>query len=138
MSTGDVRIYWKNTTADVIGPEHGLGPEELEPVGARCDEAVIELIKQREAGQLRFLDLPDDRQAAAEVQAACDLFAGQTTNLVVMGVGGSALGNIALQTALSSPMYNLLDADFVQLRFQPLHELVRRDRVHFTALRFIS
>src|SRR5690606_18665723 len=36
---------------------------------------------------------------------------GQFDNLVVLGIGGSALGNIALQSALNPPTYNLLPRD---------------------------
>ncbi|MHC4324834.1 MAG: glucose-6-phosphate isomerase, partial [Planctomycetota bacterium] len=40
------------------------------------------------------------RQLVAEVKNGCEIFA-------VLGIGGSALGNIALQTALNPYMYNL-------------------------------
>ena len=32
-------------------------------------------------------------------------------NFVVIGIGGSALGNVALQTALKSPFYNFLSRE---------------------------
>jgi glucose-6-phosphate isomerase len=44
------------------------------------------------------------------VRAAVRRYGGKFENLVVLGIGGSALGNIALQTALNPPYYNLLPA----------------------------
>ena len=111
MADDPIRVYWKNVTSEVIGPEHGLPADELREAGQSVGEAVDELRAEYNAGKLRFCNLPDDRKTAAAVQAACDFWAGQTANLVVLGIGGSALGNIALQTALNSPTYNLLDAD---------------------------
>ena len=43
-----------------------------------------------------------------QVQAVANESEGRFENLVVLGIGGSALGNIAIQSALNSPVYNLL------------------------------
>jgi glucose-6-phosphate isomerase len=65
-------------------------------------------------GILGFLDLPGDerlhqqvREAAAQVHARTG--AARVTDVVVLGIGGSALGPIALRTALVAPKWNELD-----------------------------
>src|SRR5690606_12216175 len=42
------------------------------------------------------------------VQAIANKCKGKFENIIVLGIGGSALGNIALQAALNEPTYNLL------------------------------
>jgi glucose-6-phosphate isomerase len=62
---------------------------------------------ERKAGKTPYRDLPvrtdiseDVKKLAGEVKDDCH-------NLVVLGIGGSALGNIALHTSLNLYMYNL-------------------------------
>jgi glucose-6-phosphate isomerase len=62
-------------------------------------------------GELGFLDLPDD---AKQVRHCLDLAAWVSDrgvrDVVVLGIGGSALGPIALRTALLSPGWNVLSS----------------------------
>lgn len=99
-----------------VGP-HGLDPARLAP-GSDLAQAVtamtVSLTKTRGTGWERWRDLPfgDFRKghvdAVNKVVASCK---GRFDNLVVLGIGGSALGNIALQAALNAPTYNLLPAE---------------------------
>ncbi len=63
------------------------------------------------AGELGFLDLPDDER---QVRHCLDLAEWVTDrgirDVVVLGIGGSALGPIALRTALLGPWWNGLSA----------------------------
>ena len=66
----------------------------------------------RTTGVLGFLDLPGN----AALHAQCTTFAarvnGRFDDVVLLGIGGSALGPIALRTALCKPDHNALsDAD---------------------------
>src|SRR4030095_9705504 len=45
------------------------------------------------------------------VRAIAERCRGRFDNMVVLGIGGSALGNIALQSALNPSTYNLLPSD---------------------------
>ena len=65
--------------------------------------------RRRTDGELGFLDLPDDQQQVRY----CNELAQWATDrgvrdVVVLGIGGSALGPIALRTALRSPAWNAL------------------------------
>jgi len=52
---------------------------------------------QWEAGRLGYANLPNRRDYRDAVMKLVSRYRGETTDLVVLGIGGSALGNIALQ-----------------------------------------
>jgi glucose-6-phosphate isomerase len=58
---------------------------------------------------------------------------GRSTDVVVLGIGGSALGPIALRTALRPPQWNLLD-DARAWRHARLHVLDNVDPANISAL----
>ena len=93
---------------------------------------------QHASGTLGFLDLPGD---AALHRQTLDFVAGQRgrqggdslTDVVVLGIGGSALGPIALRTALCAPQWNLLD-DAARGGKPRLHVLDNVDPANISAL----
>jgi len=89
--------------ADRVG-QHGIGDSELKSLGPKIEEAANAVEKM----SLGFRKLPyntrladDITVMASEIQERCD-------NFVVVGIGGSALGNVALHSALNHPEYNHL------------------------------
>jgi len=106
-----LQVYWKNVTSRVIGAEHGLDEAQLDRTADRIREIVETIEAERKTSKRAYRDLPyrEDLVQAVEAQAA--VFKPDCENLVVLGIGGSALGSIALQTALRSPMHNLLPAE---------------------------
>ncbi|MEN6386189.1 MAG: glucose-6-phosphate isomerase, partial [Phycisphaerales bacterium] len=60
------------------------------------------------AGKVKYRDLPYQADTVKQVKKIAGEIKG-CENFVVLGIGGSALGNIALQTSLNSYMYNLDD-----------------------------
>lgn len=94
-----------------VGPDHGLTANDLEGISAQA-EAGMKAVQARRSKDLRWMDLPhqdavqqDVLDYAASMQP---LFAsGQLENVVVLGIGGSALGNRALHAALSSPFHDI-------------------------------
>ncbi len=111
MPNDHLRIYWKNVLDAAVGPEHGLRESELNVLSARVGRIIEDIEARRQAGKLPYRDLPYREDLLQGVEAQAAVFRKGTENLVVLGIGGSALGNIALQTALRSPVYNLLPAD---------------------------
>lgn len=92
-----------------VGKEHGVTPEELREIEGRVLEAHAILQQQRTERKYGFFDLYKDAAAWQLMKDSADRFAAhQCENLVVLGIGGSALGITALQTALNPPYYNLL------------------------------
>ena len=110
-----LKIDYANCLADRIG-EHGLDPARLDPAGVGA-KAVANLTRSlaqtRGTGWEKWRNLPDDPARSlhlAAVKTVAAKCAGRFENMVVLGIGGSALGNIALQAALNLPTYNLLKA----------------------------
>jgi len=66
---------------------------------------------RREAGEMGFFSLPDARDLARAVQELADGFGQWFENLVVLGIGGSALGTTTLRDALLGSFWNELDEE---------------------------
>jgi glucose-6-phosphate isomerase len=109
MAESQVKLYYKNVTAEIIGSEHGITDTQLTALAEKTSPVIQKLNEERKAGQTAYRDLPYDRQIPQQVKDLVAQLKEGCENLVVLGIGGSALGNIALQTALNPYMYNLDD-----------------------------
>lgn len=101
-----IRLDYTNTLADVIGPERGLGMGELEAMAGASRDALAR-VQARRGKDLRWLDLPHERGYLRDIQAFADSVQGRFENVCVLGIGGSALGNSALHTALDASYHDL-------------------------------
>ena len=110
MASPEIKLYYKNVMADVIGDEHGIRPEQLKELAEKTSPLISKLNKEREGGETPYRDLPYNTQISQQVKELVQELRGRCENLVVFGIGGSALGNIALQTALNPYMHNLDDS----------------------------
>ncbi|PKL48978.1 MAG: glucose-6-phosphate isomerase [Planctomycetes bacterium HGW-Planctomycetes-1] len=106
METAQLKFYYKNVTAEVLGKEHGITKEQFDELAKKTAPLIEQLDEQRKAGKARYRDLPYQTEMAKSVRNVADSVKG-CENFVVLGIGGSALGNTALQTALNPYMYNL-------------------------------
>lgn len=109
-------IDYANCLAERVGV-HGIDPDALAP-GSEAVEGLAALTrklrKTRGTGWERWRDLHVNPMRAEHLAAIKPLVArlkGRFDNMVVLGIGGSALGNIALQSALNPLTHNLLPAD---------------------------
>lgn len=125
-------LDFSNATDKAVGPAHGLTEGDLRRVEPLARQAVETIEAERKSGRRRYRDLPADRSLTPTVMAAVKRHAPGCENLVVLGIGGSALGNIALQTALSHPYYNLLPA--TRRRAPRLFVMDNVDPVQFAGL----
>jgi glucose-6-phosphate isomerase len=89
--------------------------------------------RRRDAGELGFLELPANADLHAQSVDFTKRTRGRFDDVVVLGIGGSALGPIALRTALRKPQWNLLDAGERDLRPR-LHVLDNLDPVTIAGL----
>lgn len=92
--------------ADVIGDEHGVTNEQLKDLAEKTSPLIQQLNEERQGGKTPYRDLPYKSQIAQQVKKLVKQLEGRCENLVVFGIGGSTLGNIALQTALNPYMHN--------------------------------
>jgi len=108
-------LDFANCLSDRVGA-HGLDPASLGNSGFAAQEAATltaSLAKTRGTGWERWRELPLNpmrKEHVDSVHAAVERSKGRFDNLVVLGIGGSALGNIALQSALNPITYNLMAA----------------------------
>lgn len=109
-SNDQLRIYWKNVLDTAVGPADGLKEADVLGLQGRIGQILEAIEADRKKGKLPYRDLPYREDLVQGVEAQTAVFKPGCENLVVLGIGGSALGNIALQTALRSPVYNLLDS----------------------------
>lgn len=91
---------YTNLLADVVG-DRGLREEDLDTVEPRVRAAVDDLVELARDPEVRFLNLPDEDwgDLIAYAKGAQHRF----EHLVVLGIGGSALGARAVYNALVRP-----------------------------------
>lgn len=98
-----------NALEDAVGKQHGINEGLLSEFAAtRGRQAAEALVAMRAAGDLAFCDVIYDEKIADEAKSLAQELYGKFENLVIIGIGGSALGNTTLHSALLHPMHNLL------------------------------
>ena len=79
----------------------GVGEDDLEALESRAAAAVEQTRALREAGDVGFFDLPDDRDAARQAMTYAQNLPPEIDTMVVLGIGGSSLGPHAAYSALA-------------------------------------
>ena len=131
-----LRLDYTNMMAPPI--DGGITDAEWSAIAPRFAAAHDAVERLRADGTLGFFALPDDdalhRQTTEYVRRArARTGADALTDVVVLGIGGSALGPIALRSALRPPQWNLLDES--ARRGNPrLHVLDNVDPANIAAL----
>ncbi len=103
-------LDYANCLSSRVGP-HGLADNIIATHADRLAELTRSLNQSRGTGWERWRELwnnPMRQTHLDQVRAIANECEGRFENLIVLGIGGSALGNIALQAALNEPTYNLL------------------------------
>ncbi|GAB4245004.1 MAG: glucose-6-phosphate isomerase [Thermoleophilia bacterium] len=90
---------------DALG-SRGLSRYLLEALRIPLGSARQNLERQRAEGALAWMDLP--KRSVRDIFDYAVSQSGRFDNLVVLGIGGSALGTVSLATALLHPYHNLL------------------------------
>ncbi len=107
MAKSQINLYYKNSTSDVLGEEHGLTKIQLKDLAKKTEPSILHLNRERKDGKTPYRDLPFRAEIPQQVKKLTAELKDNCENLVVLGIGGSALGNIALQTALNPYLYNI-------------------------------
>lgn len=109
-------LDYANCLSSRVG-SHGLDADRLDPKGELATGAAAmtrKLAKSRGTGWERWRELAHGSMRDEHVGPIKKLVGElrpKASNLVVLGIGGSALGNIALQSALRPSTWNLLPDD---------------------------
>ncbi|HEX4934724.1 MAG TPA: hypothetical protein VFV33_16155, partial [Gemmatimonadaceae bacterium] len=87
----------------------GVAPGEFAGAQDAFAAAHASVAARHASGELGFFDLPRRRDLAAQVLEFVASVRGAYRDVVLLGIGGSALGPIALRNALRPPHWNGLD-----------------------------
>lgn len=87
----------------------------------------------RNSGKVGFVDLPGNKTLLDQVLRYAESARGKYSDVVILGIGGSALGPIAIRTALRPSGWNMLD-DKARDGFPRLHVLDNVDPETIAAL----
>ncbi len=101
-----LELDYSNVMEDNIGSEHGLKMEDVEallPTAQNIHEALKE---KADKEQLGFYQLPYKAKIAEEIETYANIVRNRFESYVHIGIGGSALGSIALQSSLKDSYYN--------------------------------
>ena len=103
-----IALDYSNMLADRLGGR-GIPRDRLGAFAGTFERVHADVQLRRAAGKLGFFKLPFDDASVARIQAAADEL-NAYENVVVLGIGGSALGTTAVHRALCAPFWNELDA----------------------------
>ena len=104
-----LRVDFGHCMSQAIGMEHGLMDPEFAGMQPRMSEAHAEVNRLWTSGKLGFMDLPSQVPEARSILSFARKQRGAFDTLVVLGIGGSALGNLSVQQALRPLTWNFLD-----------------------------
>ena len=95
-----VRLDLNGALAAAVGAD-GVGPQDLEELAPRLQRIRADLITRRTAGELGFADLHQRRDDVKKVIETAAAVRSEFDTLIVLGIGGSALGARALANGLT-------------------------------------
>lgn len=104
-----IDLDFSNMMGDLV--DGGIAAADWSAAPALFAAAHATFGRRRDAGELGFLALPGDAGLHQQSLDFAIRARGVYDDVVVLGIGGSALGPIALRTALLAPDWNALTAD---------------------------
>ena len=106
-----IRLDANRMMADMLG-DKGISRAELANMAAKAKDAYAQVEANRGKGMQGWMDLPYNQGDVVErIEATAKRVAQEFEAFVVLGIGGSALGPLAVQQALNHLRYNELPAD---------------------------
>ena len=106
-----IKFDYRNADAMVVGQENGLNlSEEFAQYRNRISEIIADLNQRKDKpGQwLQWMNLGYNEETLWYVKEYASMVRGRFENILVLGIGGSALGGMAVTEALLKPYWNLL------------------------------
>lgn len=104
-----LRVSFSGARSAAVGKDHGITRAELDALRPSIDAGHAAMLRDRRSKRIGFFDLPRDAAALKQVKGAVKRFTQDSPkNLVVLGIGGSALGTSTLVRALKPSLFNLL------------------------------
>ena len=106
----EIKLDVNHMMGDYLGMEYGIDPKAVEAFQA-C-KAWENVRKNRETGGFRWMNLPYNQDdVLLQIEDCAKMVRGKFDAFVVLGIGGSALGPIAVQLALNHMRWNELRSE---------------------------
>ncbi|MCL2841772.1 MAG: glucose-6-phosphate isomerase [Defluviitaleaceae bacterium] len=103
-----MRMDFNNMLKERIGAQ-GISLESIEKLNHQIAKANKAMVDKRTAGKMAWRDLPyNQKEVVTEIEQYVNEMKNEIDAFVVLGIGGSALGPMAVQQALNHPFYNEL------------------------------
>ncbi|MHC4592500.1 MAG: glucose-6-phosphate isomerase [Planctomycetota bacterium] len=104
----ELRFDFTNMLSQSAADPDRIPVETVKSKDRLCGQCLDGIQDKRKAGHLGFLDLPDNVAMMDQVTELAETWRGRFDNYVHLGIGGSALGAIAVFEALAHPFHNTL------------------------------
>ena len=101
-------LDFSNMMSEFVGHDRGISGDEIDGLAARIGNAIQTISDGRHSDKLGFYALPHDLSTAEQIAKTAESLRDGINDFIVLGIGGSALGGIALTQALCHPLHNLL------------------------------
>ncbi len=106
-----MRLHYGRMFTDRLDGEHGLSRPRLVELARRFGDVQAEVRRRRGQGEYGFYRLGSQPQAVQQIRGFAEGVGQAFDHVLVLGIGGSALGMKALLNALKRPGWNELDDD---------------------------
>jgi glucose-6-phosphate isomerase len=104
-----IKLQYGRMFQDALDQEHGLDRGRLSELAGRFPEVQAEVRRRRSAGEYGFYRLVDQGPTVKAIRTFAEGLGQAHDHVLVLGIGGSALGTKALLNALRPPAWNELD-----------------------------
>ena len=109
-----INFCWQNADSSIVGEVHGLNIEkEFENYREETAEIISGLYAKKDTpgNWLKWMNLGNNQTLLDEVTEYAQSVKGKFDNILVLGIGGSALGGLCVTEAILKPYWNLLDKE---------------------------
>jgi glucose-6-phosphate isomerase len=107
-----LRLDFNNMMSDMLGEEQGISKKSIDAMAGKLIEAAKAMETKRAEGRMQWRDLPyNQKETVADILETAAKIKDKFEVFVVLGIGGSALGPIAVQQALNHLHYNELSKE---------------------------
>jgi glucose-6-phosphate isomerase len=104
-----MKLHYGRMLSDKLDGEHGLPRVRLDDLASRFQAIRDEVASRRRQGEYGFYELAEQAQTVAAIRRFAEGIGQAYDHVLVLGIGGSALGTKALVNALRPPAWNELD-----------------------------
>ena len=109
-----LKLDYRNVSSNVIGEEHGLDLQsEFSSYAEQIKKIIIDLNSRKDKPEqwLQWMNLGYNEETVWYVKEYAAMVKGRFENILVLGIGGSALGGMAVCEALLKPYWNMLSSE---------------------------